>query len=323
MIHLAKVYGICQKHETLDIPAPRGRSGTWREATVTTLHVPTEEPEVQPGSPAPSRAGPVHAPADVADLIRSVNESNEAVEDLCLRARQAADRAGRSDGLAESAAAAATGARVAHRAIQAEDPRRRSPLPRQVAFALITVGLDGLACYFAAQALDASQDATLVWAALFLAVLAGGEFALDFYRDRHQRAWRGLVGLLGAFIVVLGILRFWYLATVGYGGLVPAVAGAGLFTAATAGFVFLGYRALRAAETSRAWRARRWARAAARKAEAARAVADRDAAERDRLLDAYIEQVRRFVLRTCPADQQLAMESAVRDYLLGKVQAAA
>lgn len=289
-----------------------------------TLYTTAEEPEQQPNRPGPSRDGPVHTlhdVIDVADLIRRVNAS-EAVEDLFLRARQAADLAARSAGRAESAAATAREAKVAHQVIQAEHPRRRAPLPRQVLFALITVALDGLACYFAAQALDASQDATVVWAGLFLAVLAGGEVALDFYRDRHQRAWRALAGLLGAFILVLGILRFWYLATVGYGGLVPAVAGAGLFTAATAGFVFLGYRVLRAAEAPRAWRARRSARAAARKAETARAAADQDAAERDRLIDAYIEQVRRFVLKMCPASEQLAMESAVRDHLLGKAQPA-
>lgn len=291
---------------------------------MTTLYTSAEEPEQQPNRPGPSRDGPVHSlrdPDDVADLIRTVNAS-EAVEDLCLRTRQAADLAGRSAGLAAAEATAAREARVAHQVVQAEHPRRRAPLPRQVLLALMTVVLDGLACYFAAQALDASQDATVVWAGLFLAVLAGGEVALDFYRDRHQRAWRALVGLLGVFILVLGILRFWYLATVGYGGLVPAVAGAGLFTAATAGFVFLGYRALRAAETRQAWRARRWARAAARKAEAARAAADRDAAELNRLVDAYLEQVRRLVLKTCPAGQQLAMESAVRDHLLGKAQSA-
>ncbi|HTT54424.1 MAG TPA: hypothetical protein VMH35_23780 [Streptosporangiaceae bacterium] len=293
---------------------------------MTVLHVPAEGPDQQPGTPGPSRDGPLHPlrdQADVAELIRSVNDSNEAIEDLCLRARQAADLAARAEDMAETAAGAADGAKVAYRAVQAEHPRRRAPLPRQVLFALVTVGLDGLACYFAAQALDGSQDATLVWAGLFLAVLAGGEVALDYYRDRNQRAWRALAGLLAVFITVLGILRFWYLATVGYGGLVPAVAGAALFTAATAGFVFLGYRALRAAESPRAWRARRWARAAARKAEAARALADRDAAERDRLIDAYLEQVRRLVLKTCPASQQLAMESAVRAHLLGKVQAAA
>jgi hypothetical protein len=244
-------------------------------------------------------------PNDAADLIRDVNASNEAVEDQCLRARQAADIAARSVRAAELSEAAVRNAAIAHRTIQAEHPRRRAPLPRQVCFALVTVVLDGVACYFAAQALDGSQDATLVWTALFLAVLAGGEVALDFYRDRNLRAWRILALLTGGFVGLLGILRFWFLATIGTGGLVPAVIGASLFTAATAGFVYLGYRALRA----------RRARQAAR---AARATADRDERERDRLVDAYLGQVRRLVSKTCPVDEQLRLESAVRDHLCGR-----
>ena len=248
-------------------------------------------------------------PPDVAELIRQVNESNEAVEDQCLRARQATDTAASSQQVASSAEAAARGAKLAYETVQAEHPRRRAPLPRQVALASVTVALDGVACYFAAQALDGSQDATLVWAGLFLAVLAGGEVALDFYRDRQPRAWRAVVTVLAPFVTTLGVLRFWYLATIGaVGGLIPAVAGAALFTAATAGFLFLGYRALRIAETPQAWRARR-------------AAAAWDATERDRLISAYLGQVRRLVLKTCTAEQQLAMESAVRDHLLGKTPA--
>jgi hypothetical protein len=257
-------------------------------------------------------------PNDAADLIREVNASNEAVEDQCLRARQAADIAARSTRDAELSETAARNAAVAHQTIQAERPRRRAPLPRQVCFALATVALDGVACYFAAQALDGSQDATLVWTGLFLAVLAGGEVALDFYRDRNLRAWRTLAILTGGFVGLLGILRFWFLATIGTGGLVPAVAGAGLFTAATAGFVYLGYRALRAAETPQAWRARREARKAQQAARAARATANRDGRERDRLVDAYLGQVRRLVFKICPVDEQLRLESAVRDHLCGK-----
>ncbi len=258
------------------------------------------------------------APSEVADLIREVNESNPAVEDQCLRARQAADIAARSARAAEQLAVAAQNATVAHRAVQAERPRRRAPLPRQVIFALVTVALDGVACYFAAQALDGSQDATLVWTGLFLAVLAGGEVALDFYRDRNLRAWRNLAILTGVFVMLLGVLRFWFLATIGTGGLVPAVAGAALFTVATAGFVYLGYRALRAAEAPQAWRTRREARKASQAAKAARATADRDERERDRLIDAYLGHVRRLVLKTCPVDKQLALESAVRDHLCGR-----
>jgi hypothetical protein len=257
-------------------------------------------------------------PMGVAELIRRLNASNDAVEDQCLRARQAADTATRSARTAELSTEAAQNAAVAHRVVQAERPRRRAPLPRQVTLALVTVVLDGVACYFAAQALDGSQDATLVWTGLFLAVLAGGEVALDFYRDRNERTWRALIVLTGVFVTLLGILRFWFLATIGTGGLVPAIVGAGLFTAATAGFLSLGYRALRAAETPQTWRARREARKAHHAARAARATADRDARERDRLIDAYLGHVRRVVLKTCPVEQQLAMEAAVREHLSGR-----
>ena len=199
-------------------------------------------------------------PVDVTALIRQVNAFNEAIEDLYLRARQAADITRRSDQAAEQAADLADTAKVAHRTIQAEHPRRRAPLPRQRFYALLTVILDGVACYFAAQALDGSQDTTLVWTVLFLAVLAVGEVALDFYRDRYQRAWRTVTAVLAAFVGALGALRFWFLATIGASGLIPAALGAALFTAVTAGFLFVGYRALRLAETPQAFRARRWAR---------------------------------------------------------------
>ena len=255
-------------------------------------------------------------PINVAVLIRDINASNVAVEDQCLRACQAADIAGHSARAAELSATAAMSATATYQTVQAERPRRRAPLPRQVIFALLTVALDGVACYFAAQALGGSQGTTLLWTGLFLAVLAGGEVALDFYRDRNLRGWRALAILSGVFITTLGTLRFWFLATAGSGSLVPALVEAGLFTAATAGFLFLGYRALQAAETPQAWRARRQARRAQQTAQAARAAADRDARERDRLILAYLGHVRRLVLNTCPPEWQQAMESAIRTHLL-------
>jgi|HubBroStandDraft_1064217.scaffolds.fasta_scaffold80244_2 hypothetical protein len=254
---------------------------------------------------------------DPAVLIRDVNDSNETVENQCLRARHAADVADRSARAAEESAITAQKAAVAHSAIQAEHPRRRAPLPRQASFALTTVAMDGVACYFAAQTLDGSQDATFVWTVLFLAVLAGGEVAMDFYRDHSQRAWRALIGLTGTFVTLLGVLRFWYLVTIGTASVVPAIVGAGLFTVATGGFLAVGYRALRAAETAQAWRARREARYARRAARIAHAIADHDARERDRLIDAYLAQVRRVVLKTCPVEQQRVIESAVREHLSG------
>ena len=70
-------------------------------------------------------------PVDVAPLIRLVNASNEALEDLYLRARQAADIAARSAQAAAQAAAVVATARVAHQIIQAENAQRRASLPRQ------------------------------------------------------------------------------------------------------------------------------------------------------------------------------------------------
>jgi hypothetical protein len=254
---------------------------------------------------------------DLADVIRELNESDDTLGDQYLRAREAADRAARSKDTADQAAAVARQADIAHEAIQTEEGRH-APLPRQVVLALLTVALDALACYFAAQALNGSQDATVVWTILFLAVLAGGEVGLDVYQDRHRRSWHALIGFLSAFVLGLGVLRFLYLATVGADDPVTATAGAALFTAATAGFVFLGYRALRAAETPRAWRARRRARAAYRAARAARESADREARHRDRLVDACLKQVRRVALRRCPAGQLAMLEAAARMHLQGK-----
>lgn len=257
-------------------------------------------------------------PMDPAILIRNVNASSEVVEDQCLRACQAADIATRSAQVARLAEAAAQNATTAYQAIQAERPRRRAPLPRQVTLAMITVAMNGVACYLAAQTLDGSQDTTLAWTGLFLAVLARGVTALDFYRDRNLRTWRVLAFSGAGFVALLGTLCFWFLATVGASGLVPAVAGAFLITAAVAGFLFLGYRALRAAETPQAWRARLAARRAWQAARAARSAADQDARERDRLISAYLGHIRRLVLMTYPIDVQAALQSQVRSHLSGR-----
>ena len=64
-------------------------------------------------------------PTDVADVIRELNESNEALEDQYLRVREAADRAAHANEAAEQAAAIARQTRVGHQAIQAE--QRRGP----------------------------------------------------------------------------------------------------------------------------------------------------------------------------------------------------
>src|SRR5579863_9421594 len=118
---------------------------------------------------------------DETDVIREVNASNAEIQNQYLRTRQAADVAARSKLAATQASSAAQDAAVSHLAIQEERPQRRAPLPRQVACAAGTVALDGVACYFAAQVLNGSQDSTLLWTGLFLVALGGGEAALDFY----------------------------------------------------------------------------------------------------------------------------------------------
>jgi OmpA family len=208
---------------------------------------------------------------DETDVIREVNASNAEIGSQYLRARRAADIADRSKRAATQASSAARDAQVSHQALQEERPRRRAPLPRQLGVAAGTVVLDGVACYFAAQVLNGSQDSTLVWTGLFLVGLGGGEAALDFYRDRDERAWRVVVVIISVFIALLGMLRLWFLATISDGSLVTALAGAGLFTAATAAFLCLGYRFLRAAETPATWRARRRACRARRVAKSAHA----------------------------------------------------
>jgi hypothetical protein len=258
------------------------------------------------------------SPLRVATVIRDINASDTAIEDLYLRARHAADIATRSNYAAQQAAATAEKARVAYRDARTGLLHRRAPLPRQVLLALSTVLLDGVACYFAAQALGGSPDATLAWAVLFLGVLAGGEAALGFYGDRSERTRRTILMFFGLFVTLLGTLRFWFLASTGTGGLMATIIGAYAFTGMTAGFVLLGYRVLRVAETPPTWRARRRARKARQAAWIAHATAELDSTERDRLIDTYLGHVMQRVLRTCPAEHQLAVESGFRKHMLGE-----
>ncbi len=267
-------------------------------------------------SPTEEQHSAAGQPDSIASLVRAVNASHAALRDLWSRVRRAADVAFRSGKAAEEAEKVAEEARVEHQIIQAEQPQRTAPLPRQLLFALMTVALDGVACYFAAQAVDSGQLETLVWAGLFLAVLGAGEWVLDHCRDR--RWWRLLAAGLAAFVTVLGVLRFSYLATVGLDGLLPALGGAALLTVATGAFLVLGYRALRAAESSRAWKARRWAQAAARQAADVREQAAWDMADWDRLADTYLGEIRHWLLEVYPASEQPAAEAAVRAHLLGR-----
>jgi hypothetical protein len=255
---------------------------------------------------------------DVAGFVRDFNASNQAHEDLWTRVHQAGDAFRRSVRERAAARVQARQARDFHLAVQAEYPHRRAPLLRQVLIAAFTVALDAVACWFAAQALDEGQTETLLWTVLFLAVLACGEVALDYYSERSHRAWRLLAGSLLVFVTGLGVLRFLYLATVGGTGPVAALVGAALFTGATLGFLVIGYRALRAAEMFPAWQARRRSRQAEREAAAASRRVARMLRERDRLIDAYISRIRVGLLRKCSADQLPEWEAALRQHLTGQ-----
>ncbi|MBV9384081.1 MAG: hypothetical protein JOY82_09880 [Streptosporangiaceae bacterium] len=271
-----------------------------------------------PGATLPDAARRETGLPDVAEAVRDFNESNQAHEDTWTRAHQAADMVRRGTGEERLAQQDAREAREFHLAVQAEHPHRRASLLRQAIVAALTVGLDAVACWFAAQALGNGQLETLFWAGLFLAILASGEIALDYYSDRNRKAWRLLVLGLVLFVAGLGVLRFLYLATVGTNGAAAALVGATLFTAATSGFVLIGYRALRAAEKFPAWQARRRARQAAREAAAAGARLAGYVAERDRLVDAYVSRIRVFFLKTSTSSQLALMEAAVRAHLSGR-----
>ncbi len=278
-------------------------------------HDPPRPPEA-PRSGQPLWAGGLQ---DATSAVRAFNNANRAHEDLWSRVRHATDIVRHARHEVADAESLAADADAAHRLIRAEHQDRGAPRVRQLLLAGLTIALDGLACNFAAQALGGGPRETLVWTVLFLAVLAAGELALDVYQERQRRAvWRLLAGGLGAFVAMLGALRYSFLITVGTEGPVTAVIGAALFTAVTTCLVLLGYRALRAAETAAAWKARRRKLALERKARAARGTVQAQIARRDRLADAYLSQLRTSLLQSCTASQLAAMEHAVRMHLAGK-----
>jgi hypothetical protein len=257
-------------------------------------------------------------PTDIAHAVRDFNASNEAHENLWTQVHQAGDvlRQGVRD--REAARHRAREARDFHLTVQAEYPHRHASLVQQWILAGVTVGLDAVACWFAAQALGSGRDETLLWTTLFLAVLAGGEIALDHYSERGGRAWRLLVGGLAVFVAGLGVLRFLFLATVGTLGVSTALVGAALFTGATSGSLALGYRALRAAEKFPAWRARKRARYAEREAAMASDRVIGLLRERERLVDAYLSRIRVRLLSMCLSNELPLAEAAVRDHLTGQ-----
>jgi hypothetical protein len=280
--------------------------------------LPADSPN--PSAGASQKAGPPDPPEppDVGILISDFNAQNRQHEDLWTRVLHAVHAVRDAAKSMRAAVDLAREMRLTWDAIQAEDPDRRAHRLRQLALAVFTVFLDGIACNFAAQALGNNQLQTYIWTALFLAVLAGGEFALDHYAYRNRRVWRAVVILLTCFIAGLGVLRFSYLITVGTDSLLAALVGAVLFTVATGVFVTVGYWALRRAETPRTARARRRAQRASSDARASQEQLILRQRDRDRLIDAYVVRLKACLLQGYPAGQVARIEAALRKHLIGE-----
>ena len=298
-------------------PASAESGSSWgRREPVTVIPAGTPDRAARPGKDDLSNVTEF-TPLAAAKAIRGFNASDRFHEDLWARAHQAGDAVRRSVEEKRRTRQVARQAHDEHLAAQAEHPQRRAPMLLQGIIALLTVAFDGVTCWFAAQALGNGQLETLLWAGLFLAILASGEVALDYFSDRSYRTWRLLVSGLAAFVVGLGVLRFTYLATVGIDGTIAALTGAALFTVVASSFVLIGYLALRVAERPGTWRARRRARRAARDAAAASSNVARCLKERNRLVDAYLDRIRVSLLQTCAPSQLPLMETALRAHLCG------
>lgn len=307
-----------------DVTAPMTGQQPEREATIGPAGTgETQQSARLSTEPRETKAVEAAQAGDLVEAVHRFNAENAQHEALWTRVQHSSIEVRSAIRDADRAAAEAQAARLAHRVIQAENPGRRAPRPRQLALAGITVALDAVGCYFAAQALGNGQLQTVGWTALFLAVLVGGQLALDHYGNRHLRLWRALAVGLSGFVAGLGVLRYSFLISVGVDSLLAALVGAALFTAAIAVFVAAGYWSLRRAETSAASRARRRARRAAKEAAATREQADRRLRQRDRLVDAYIVRIKAGLLQSIPASRLPQAEAALRALLSGEPTAGA
>jgi hypothetical protein len=259
---------------------------------------------------------------DVADAdaaIHRFNAENSAHEELWLRSTRAGDQARRAQIDASQAESKTEELRLAYLAIQAENPGRHAPLPRQLAIVGIATVLSAGACYYAAQGLGLSQLGTLTSTGMLLAVLVCGELALDYFRDRSRTRWRVLAVGLAVFMAGLGALRYYYVTTIlGASDALAAAVGATLLVLVIASSAVVGSWALRNAETSAASHARRQARRAAKAAAAAREQVHRHVSTRDRLVDAYIARIRALQFQDRSDSRLPLMEAAIRAHLLGE-----
>jgi hypothetical protein len=273
---------------------------------MTTNDLPTEEPRE-----LPDPRGTLTADA----VIRRFNEADETNEELYERAGHARDVAARADVSHRRLQQMASKARGAWRTAQLEHPERRGWLPLMAFVALWLLALDSWAAYFAAEALDGDQRVTVLWAALFLVILALFEAGLARYAERNRTVFRLTALGLGLFAVLLSILRFGFFVGVGTSPVAATVA-ATVFTVCTVMFVAGGFAAVRYAETLESYRKRRQARKAEKRSASAGERADRCEAERDRRIDAYVGRIRPALL--CERGGAQMLEDKIRAHLMGE-----
>jgi hypothetical protein len=191
-------------------------------------------------------------------VIRAFN-GEDARAELFESARHAADIVHRAHAESDRSCAVARKAHCAWRTAQLEHHDRHAWLPLMALTALILLGLDLRAAYFAAVTLGGAQQVTLLWTALFLVILGLLEGGLAWSVERNKKLFHLIAAGLVVFASLLALLRFAFLAAVGT-GLVAAVGGACVFTVCTIMFVAGGFAAIRYAETVTTWQARRHAR---------------------------------------------------------------
>jgi len=273
------------------------------------------DPSQDPHGPEGSRQSVTASPVRPEAVILRFNEEDEVNEELYESARLAADVARQKREEAGRFREWAKKARGARRTAQFEHPDRRAWLPAMTMIAVVLLGLDAGAAYFAAEALGGDQRVTLLWTALFLVILGLLEAGLAWSAERNKKLFRLAAAGLAGFAILLALLRFGFFFDVGT-GLIPALAGACVFTACTIMFVAGGFAAIRYAETVTIWQARGRARKATKRAEAAEAEAYRSAAERDRRVGAYLGRIRPMLLRDFPGVHDL--EAKVRAHMMGE-----
>jgi hypothetical protein len=261
-------------------------------------------------------AGPRTPPDDPIAICRSFNDSHAGRDELYAdtRRRSEALRTARRD--AGVATRTADACRVAWRTAAARTPHRRRGLPLMLTAVGVLLLVDAAACYLAAQVFDSGLLGTVVVTILLLGGLAAGEIGLDL-AGRHQarRLQRRLAVVVTLFVVVLGVLRFWYLQTVS-GDLLGAVLGAAMLSAVTGALVVLGCLALRRAETLDCFRLRRAYRVAGREADRVGETVETIRRGRDQLAATYVSECRGWVFQQAgdaPAVRRL--EQAISRHL--------